>query len=139
MRRETCHYRVTALRSSGEETAESAPSGEVQYTLPDAEYVLEAPDPTGPSGFGVPLNDAGDTNAGDTNGDGTRDFAVRTFSSDSRTVYLLNGASGDVLRRVRPEGLSSGEPFGPGGVGVGNIDGDGAGDLLVGMKRLHFQ
>lgn len=121
-------YGVTAVRGSGEQVAESGLSEQVQYTLPQVEYVLEAPDPQGPAQFGVPIGFAGDRT-----GDGTEDLTVGTFAPNgaSRRVYLASGADGALLRRVRPDGLSTGELFGPLGANVGDLDGDGTEDLAV--------
>lgn len=125
-------YRVTAVRSTGDQSTEGAPSNQIRYTLPRTEYILEAPNPNGPLGFGVPLN-----NAGDIDGNGTGDLAVSNFNPNSspQRVYLVGGASGAVIRELRPADLSSGDPFGGAGVGVGDIDGDGVPDVFVGTPE----
>ncbi len=130
---EPYRYRVTALRASSGETAEGDPSGEVRVTLPETEYVAQAPDPQGPIGFGTPINPAGDLV-----GNGATDLLVGTFTfsdfSNSRRVYLFDGAAGTVEEAIRPGGLASGEPFGFLGRGVEDVDGDGTGDLLIGSR-----
>ncbi len=76
----------------------------------------------------------------DVDGDGAGDLAVGndgdTFdgSPDPGAVYLFSGATGAFLGRVQSPNAASGatDYFGRSVAGIPDLDGDGAGDLLVG-------
>ncbi len=80
-------------------------------------------------GFGI-----GSADVGDTNGDGHDDLAIgawqysRVAPSGGR-VYLYSGKDASLLRTIT--GRIPGETFGFDATGVGDVDGDGAVDLLV--------
>ena len=73
---------------------------------------------------------------GDVDGDGVPDYAVGAPSADpfgrtdAGSVYLYSGATGALLYRV--DGLAAGDAFGFSVAGVGDINGDGVSDILVG-------
>ena len=68
--------------------------------------------------------------AGDTNGDGMPDVvAGAPFSANGR-AHVYSGPDGVLLHTY--EGNAAGDVFGRGVAGVGDIDGDGLGDVLVG-------
>lgn len=72
--------------------------------------------------------------AGDVNGDGVGDVFVGDYNSGrqqragSGAAYVFSGATGRKLLVLRAE--KPGDGFGP-GRGVGDVDGDGHGDLIV--------
>ncbi|HET6201756.1 MAG TPA: Ig-like domain-containing protein [Planctomycetota bacterium] len=74
--------------------------------------------------------------AGDVDGDGVGDllvaapFADPAGLPDAGRVTLLSGASGAILLQI--DGTGPGELFGNSVAGLGDLDGDGASDLLVG-------
>jgi len=75
--------------------------------------------------------------AGDRNGDGMTDLFVGAPSQDGGQVYLVSGKDGAILRTYAPE--SPVETFGVETFGwyvaaLGDLDGDGQGDLAVGAQ-----
>lgn len=74
--------------------------------------------------------------AGDIDGDGKDDFIVGAPLADPEglvdagSAYVFSGASGTLLCRLN--GQQTGDQFGSAVAGIGDIDGDGIGDFLIG-------
>lgn len=100
----------------------SGTDGEVLH-----KFVPPQPRPRGFFGYSV-------TGVGDVTGDGTPDVAVGAAGDSSYVgrVHLFSGASGDRIRRLTsPQPLARGF-FARSMAGVGDVNGDGTPDLLVG-------
>src|SRR5690606_9515937 len=73
---------------------------------------------------------------GDINGDGVADVAAGAIENsangqNSGRVYVLSGANGQLIHTL--SGLSPHGVFGHGFVGIGDVNGDGVGDIAVGQ------
>ncbi len=68
--------------------------------------------------------------AGDINGDGVPDFIVGADQGDAGKVYLYSGADGALLYQLT--GDAAGDRFGTAFAGVGDVNGDGKADFVVG-------
>lgn len=71
--------------------------------------------------------------AGDVDGDGTADFAVGGPNSGPGIVRVYSGADGALLLDL--DGPAPGSLFGKVVAGVGDVNGDGRDDLLVGAEQ----
>lgn len=72
--------------------------------------------------------------AGDVDDDGTGDFAAGSPSLGAGFVRVYSGSDGSLLLDL--EGPSTGSQFGRVHAGIGDVDGDGHGDLLVGAEGV---
>jgi hypothetical protein len=80
--------------------------------------------------FGTAVADAGDVN-----GDGIPDVMVGAhglFSSETGNAYVYSGADGSLIDGL--SGTHVGDWIGAAVLGLGDLDGDGFGDLLVGSE-----
>lgn len=84
--------------------------------------------PTGASGFGTSL-----ANAGDRNLDGSEDFLVGAYNSNS--AFLIDGFTGGVLMTLSGP---AGSRFGSSVATIGDLNGDGVGELIVGAPTETF-
>ena len=79
------------------------------------------------------------SSARDIDGDGVDDFLVgaprasQSWGYRAGAVYLYSGATGSLIRKL--DGQANDDRFGGSVSGIGDIDGDGIGDLLIGA---HF-
>jgi len=87
--------------------------------------------------FGISVSSAGDVN-----GDGLSDLLVGaslydvTTTNEGRAYLYLGGAGGPTLSPVKVlSGDQASAEYGSSVAGAGDVDGDGAGDLLVGAPR----
>ncbi|MGE5179707.1 MAG: FG-GAP-like repeat-containing protein [Bacteroidota bacterium] len=71
---------------------------------------------------------------GDADGDSIPDFAVGSPYVDRGTVYVLSGADGSVIRQI--QGQFSGQYFGFSVAAIGDLDGDGLSDVVIGAPSL---
>jgi hypothetical protein len=78
--------------------------------------------------------------AGDVDGDGYEDLAIGAWTAsngatNSGRLILFSGRDGSVLRTITS--LNAGETLGFDAVGIGDVNGDGAGDYLVSGATLN--
>lgn len=86
---------------------------------------IDNPSPSAGALFGLSV-----TGLDDVNGDGVGDLAVGAPGSDR--VFVISGATRAVIRTLTHPGSLTGNRFGFGVAAIGDIDGDGVGDLAVG-------
>lgn len=116
------------LSAPGSEGAAYVFSGASGDTL----YRLISPTPAPFSGFGISA-----ASVDDVDGDGRNDIVVGAIQEDSGTgagrVHIFSGADGSWVTTLNTPDASNGQ-FGISVAGVGDIDGDGHGDVLVGAS-----
>ncbi len=111
-------------------------TGNVRYTLLN-------PEPEAFARFGQA--DADGISLGDINGDGRPDIYVDSFLADETSdgsaplenagkVFLFDGATGELIRRLRDPRPAAGTTFGASNASAGDIDKDGRPDSLVSSR-----
>ena len=95
---------------------------------------LESPNPEGGGQFGSSV-----AGVPDADGDGRGDLLVGALFEpigqlDAGRAYLFSGATGELLRTLESPSPEDGSLFGISVAGVADADGDGRGDLLVGVR-----
>ena len=105
-------------------------------------FTLKSPN-EGSSNFGFAVGSVGDVN-----GDGTPDLVVGAPQQDPNgdgvaegQAYLFNGTDGTLLRQLRPSpgtGMDSERRFGRSVDAIGDVNGDGTPDVLVGARKQGY-
>lgn len=96
---------------------------------------LDDPTTQASSNFGAAVADAGDLN-----GDGVSDQAVGAYfqtvgaNAGQGQVFLFSGADGGLLRTLDDPTPQAYANFGAAVAGIGDVDGDGVADLVVGAR-----
>jgi hypothetical protein len=103
------------------------------YSGADGSMIREVNGELAGDGFGYAV-----AGLGDTDGDGFGEIAVGAPGRDAGgsgagRVYIVSGKDGSVLRFH--DGAKAGERLGAGVGPAGDVDGDGAGDVIVGAPR----
>lgn len=92
-------------------------------------YQIDGSNSFGVLGFSV-------SGAGDVNGDGIADFIIGAPNeAPTGSAYVFSGSTGDTLYAIN--GLSGGDYFGFSVDGIGDLNGDGKGDFIVGAGNFN--
>jgi hypothetical protein len=128
-------YPVRGFRGGGRVSAHDGATGDLIWTRTGQDFHREAIG----SFFGGDVFGATLANVGDTDGDGFDDVAAWSvrgiFSFDSSRVTLLSGLTGEFLSAYERE--ESDTHFGEVLSGLGDVDGDGRSEFLIGAPELH--
>jgi hypothetical protein len=98
-------------------------------------HTLESPNPEWFGGFGLRV-----AGIGDVNGDGCPDMAVGTYKEDGGAqnagrAYVFSGSDGSLLYTLVSPNVEVDGYFGTAVSGLGDVNGDGRGEVVVGAYR----
>jgi hypothetical protein len=98
-------------------------------------HTLESPNPEWFGGFGLRVGGIGDLNA-----DGCPDMAVGTYKEDGGAqnagrAYIFSGSDGSLLYTLVSPNVEVDGYFGTAVCGLGDVNGDGRGEVVVGAYR----
>ncbi len=98
-------------------------------------HTLESPNPEWFGGFGLRVGGIGDVS-----GDGCPDMVVGTYkedggAQDAGRAYIFSGSDGSLLHTLVSPNVEADGQFGTAVCGLGDVNGDGRGEVVVGAYR----
>lgn len=102
-----------------------------QPPVPDPEWGEDPHAPRGYRGFGTGLADLGDVNS-----DGFDDISISDLGSVPATIWIISGRNGQVIESLCSD--DSSRTFGGSIAALPDVDGDGVGEILVGLAPPYW-